>query len=247
MLAWVSLAVSTATAMVAPSAAAPGVLSSSSTREALLRSAWLDFRRNTAAHDRECAQSADLGYRPINSMPDPAVLPKTVAFDVPLSGTGMGPACPFASSADSSSALAPLVFTTEGPIVSAEECSAIIEETREHIAAGKGGSGFTLADTNRNIAVADLPKTLAWLNSAGLPRVAALAGQCLGAEAIGDPQELLIYRALVVQYECASSHDSYQCAHPRLSPPANDCTFDPPASGLQRVLRIKRCIAMARS
>jgi len=60
------------------------------------------------------------------------------------------------------------------------------------------------ADTNRNLAVADLPNTLRWLNDFALPRVAALAGECFGAAAIGAPEQLLIYRALVVQYEFAA-------------------------------------------
>jgi len=55
-----------------------------------------------------------------------------------------------------------------------------------------------------NIAVADLPATLSWLNTEGLPRVAALAGKCFGEGAIGAAQDLLIYRALVVQYEWAA-------------------------------------------
>ena len=90
------------------------------------------------------------------------------------------------------------------PILSTDECASIIAETRAHIAAGKEGSGFTLATTNRNIAVADLPETLAWLNAVGLPRFAALAGACFGPDAIGDPQLLRIYRALVVQYDAAA-------------------------------------------
>ena len=81
----------------------------------------------------------------------------------------------------------------------------IIGETAAHIAAGNDafGSGFTLAATNRNIAVADLPKTLEWVNEHGFPRVAALLGTCYSAEAIGDPAQLRIYRALVVQYDSA--------------------------------------------
>jgi len=37
-----------------------------------------------------------------------------------------------------------------------------------------------------------------------LPRVAALAATCFGGEAIGPPTDLLIYRALVVQYDAAA-------------------------------------------
>ena len=51
------------------------------------------------------------------------------------------------------------------------------------------------------VAVADLPETRAWLNEKGLPHIAALTGACFGADAVGDPAELLIYRALVVQYD----------------------------------------------
>ena len=175
-----------------------------SSREKLVQGAWLDLRRNQAAHLREVEQSLELGYERIQSLPACAT-PNVRPFSCAASETGMGPACPFLP-AESCGADEPadLVFETEEPIFSADECRTIVKTTREHIASGGGGSGFTLADTNRNIAVADMPSVQGWLNSEGLPRVAALAGGCFGEGAIGRPEDLLIYRALVVQYDAAA-------------------------------------------
>ena len=171
-------------------------------REALITRGWLDLRRNLASHAREVAQSTELGFEEVRALPPPPWRPPGVrAWDVASTATGMGPVCPFAAPGRAS---APRVFETDSPLLSGDECEAIIEETRDHIAAGRGGSVFTLATTNRNIAIADLPRTLGWLNAHGLPRVAALAGECFGEEAIGDPRQLLIYRALVVQYDAAA-------------------------------------------
>ncbi len=192
----------------------------SSEREALIRNAWLDLRRNLATHEREIAQAEELGYKAIENMPPLTWEPPAVrSFDVLPTATGMGPACPFRTGSGVekrereregvvSGESLPLVFETKSPIASKEECQMMIDETAAYIAAGNDafGSGFTLATTNRNIAVVDLPKTLAWLNSQGLPRVASLFGRCYSAEAIGDPAQLRIYRALVVQYDAADGY-----------------------------------------
>ena len=183
----------------------------SSEREALIRNAWLDLRRNLATHEREIAQAEELGYKAIENMPPLTWEPPAVrSFDVLPTATGMGPACPFRSTDKRvvRGESMPLVFETKSPIASKEECQMMIDETAAYIAAGNDafGSGFTLATTNRNIAVVDLPKTLAWLNSQGLPRVASLFGRCYSAEAIGDPAQLRIYRALVVQYDAADGY-----------------------------------------
>ena len=137
-------------------------------------------------------------------------LPSATAYGVPSAATGMGSACPFLTAAIGEQPPPPrqlelpLVFCTDGPLVTAEECASIVHETSQHIAGGGSSSGFTLADTNRNIAVADLPGTQSWLNEVGLPRVAAMMGKCFGEVAIGDPRELFVYRALVVQYDAAA-------------------------------------------
>lgn len=127
------------------------------------------------------------------------------AFDVARSATAMGPVCPFAyASAQPDDSSLPLVFETAQPLMSEAECQMVIDETSAAIAAGTAGSTFTLRDTSRNMAVAKLPKTLAFLNEEGLPRVAALAGECFGEAAIGDPRKLRLYRALVVHYDAAA-------------------------------------------
>lgn len=147
----------------------------SGNKQELLGKHWLDLRRNTAAHDRDVAQSPELGYTRIQSLPPASELPACTAFDVDRAATGMGSACPFAAAADGGcgSSPLPLVFQTDAPLVLADECQAIIDEARAHIESGGAGSGFTLADTNRNLAVADLPHTLAWLNTKGVMATSA--------------------------------------------------------------------------
>ena len=179
-------------------------------KDAALAAAWLDLRRNEASHDREVSQSSELGYTQASTLPPMETLPSATAYGVPSAATGMGSACPFLTAAIGEQPPPPrqlelpLVFCTDGPLVTAEECASIVHETSQHIAGGGSSSGFTLADTNRNIAVADLPGTQSWLNEVGLPRVAAMMGKCFGEAAIGDPRELFVYRALVVQYDAAA-------------------------------------------
>ena len=170
----------------------------------LLASEWLSLRRNLAAHARDVSQSPQLGYTRIKQLPPVAELPPVTSFKVDRQATGMGSACPFAAHDPHGTSPLSLLFQTETPLFSEQECQAIIDEGTVHIRGGGAGSGFTLADTNRNLAVASLPLTLAWLNNVGMPRVAALAGKCFGELAIGPAKDLLIYRALVVQYEYAA-------------------------------------------
>jgi len=169
-------------------------------RGAIIGAAWNDLRQNAAAHALEVAQSESLGYASVGELPlhTPAVEP----FDVPKEATAMGPACPFAFAADAEDgSRLPLIFETTEPLFSAEECQLVIDEANAHIAAGTAASGFTFADTCRNVDVSGLPGTLAFLNQQGLARVAALSGACFGETAIGDPQRLRLYRALVVHYD----------------------------------------------
>lgn len=182
-------------------------------RGAILRSSWQELRANKANHAREVAESEQLGYEPIRSLPPPPWQPPaTWAWDVPLAATGMGPVCPFAFSQSAEAASMPLVFETAAPLFQPHECDEIVHEARAHLAAGRAGSTFSFNDTCRNIAVADMPRTLAWLNAEGAPRAAALAGACFGADAIGDASDLRVYRALVVQYDAAAGL-THQTAH----------------------------------
>jgi len=170
-------------------------------KEALLKSRWLDFKINEAAHARDVAQSVQIGYKRSGSMPTIDVSAK--GFSVPRCATGMGPVCPFAAAAKDLPLTEPLelVFESDVPIASIAECDSVVDEAKAYIASGGSGSGFTLADTNRNIAVADLPHTLKWLNEEAFPRIAVMATSCFGEDAIGPPEKLLLYRALVVQYD----------------------------------------------
>ena len=187
----------------APALTAPPVAGLGDSQQ-LLATAWLDLRRNEAAHLRDVEQSPQLGYAPIQYLPPASELPPVAGFAVNRCATGMGSACPFAAHDPHGSSPLPLVFRTDAPLLTAEECQGIIDVASAHINSGGDGSGFTLADTNRNLAVADLPPVLEWLNRFGLPRVAAISAECFGERAIGPAHELLVYRALVVQYEHAA-------------------------------------------
>ena len=125
-------------------------------------------------------------------------MPSATPIKVPPSALGLGRASPFDGD--------DLLHVTASPVLTENECEDIIAEARVHVAAcnGVAQSGFTLADTNHNIRVADLPRTLEFVNAEGLPRLAALAGECFGEAAVGNPTELVIYRALVVGYDAAS-------------------------------------------
>lgn len=157
---------------------------------------WLELRRNEAAHQKDVEESVQIGYQRIRELP--ASVPSATPIKVPPSALGLGSASPFDGE--------DLLHVSASPVLTEDECKSIIAEAKVHVAAcdGVAQSGFTLADTNHNIRVADLPRTLDFVNAQGLPRVAALAGQCFGDEAIGDPTELCIYRALVVGYDAAS-------------------------------------------
>lgn len=158
--------------------------------------------KNALAHSTQVAEGEELGYRRINRLPSPPWRPPSVhSYSVPLDATGMGPVCPFALAAPPGARTAPLVFETAAPIFSAAECESVIDEARAHIQAGRTGETFSYAATSRNVAVHSLPRTQEWLNVEGLPRVASLVGGCLGENAIGDPSELRLYRALVVHYD----------------------------------------------
>ena len=195
-----------------PRTAAPPQPSVRSPDAHALRAAWPEeFVHNGLIHEQEKMRSIELGYRPIQRWPDPTWTPPGArGLHVPSSATGMGRVCPFASSQQRlpsgrlPSGGLPLVFGTTEPLFSAGECEMIIDEARSVAATGKVGSGFTLEETTRSMAVASLPKTQGWLNDEALARVAALSGACFGEGAIGDPRELLLYRALVVQYDAAA-------------------------------------------
>lgn len=149
--------------------------------------------------------AASRGYVSSARLPQPPWRPPPVqAFEVPLSATGMGPACPFAFASDRSDGRLPLVFETTQPLFSADECSMVVGEAARHFAAGRAGSGFTFDETSRSAAVADLPRTLDFVNTIALPRVAATASACFGEAAVGDPRRLHLYRAIVVHYDAAA-------------------------------------------
>lgn len=180
----------------------------SQARGAMLRAAAVsEMPINRMAHAHELARAEDLGYRMVGHLPLPPWRPPPVRpYYVPRDATGMGPVCPFAfASPDADAPSLPLVFETQAePLVSAAECSMVVDEARAHIAAGGRGATFSYTETSRNIAVHELPRTQQWLNAEGLPRVSALAGTCFGEAAIGDLRRLRIYRALVVQYDAAA-------------------------------------------
>ena len=180
-----------------------------------------ELRLNTLEHSREIDESCRMGYVRTGAYPPPPnwTPPRVQPYYVSAASTGMGPVCPFALAAPDRAATAglPLVFVTLDPLFSAAECQMVIEEAKALTAVGGGGSDFTLSDTSRNIAVADLPATRAWLNEVAHARLAKLAADCYGEVAIGAGSELHLYRALVVQYDAAQGLTHQQASAPSTS------------------------------
>ena len=58
-------------------------------------------------------------------------------------------------------------------------------------------------DTNRDVAVHELPRTLEWLNGGAFARVTSLALACFPG-VVHDATALWIYRGLVIKYEAAA-------------------------------------------
>ena len=162
-----------------------------------LKPSAASLSKNLLAHEEELAESLALGYeRPRGAAAVERAAPQTRRWLVDRSALGMGAACPFAPNECG-------VVATTDPLFSVTECTAIREEAAEHIAAGSGGSTFTMVDTNRDVAVHAMPRAQSWLNRVGLPRVARLAASCFGS-GVGDPGNLFVYRALVINYDAAA-------------------------------------------
>lgn len=175
-------------------------------RGTMLREAWREMQDNIQEHAHELEEARMLGYN-CHSLPSrPWQPPDVIPFRVPAAATGMGPVCPFAFAADvmEPSATLPLIFETTSPIFSHAECQSIVEEARAHMAAGLAEATFSYNSTCHNVAVADLPHTLQFLNAEGFPRVAHLAGRCFGTDAIGEAAALRVYRGLIVHYDAAA-------------------------------------------
>ena len=150
------------------------------------------LRRNFADHESEIEKSVELGFRRASAAA--AVVPPTTAHCIASSSLGMGRNCPFEGDR--------LVHACSEPLFTADECIAVRTEAAAMMADGKQSS-FTMTDTNRDVSVHDLPRTLSWLNSGAFARVATLAAQCFPS-AVPDPSSLYIYRGLVIHYEAAA-------------------------------------------
>jgi tetratricopeptide (TPR) repeat protein len=119
---------------------------------------------NRWAHEEETRHSLfELGYTPASSPVRRRSPPKLIAYELPRNslGFGRGGFGPFASGR--------LVFETRQPLVRSSVCAAIRREARRAMAAG-ASSSFTMTETNRDVPVHELPRTLRWLN-AFLPAV----------------------------------------------------------------------------
>lgn len=146
------------------------------------------IQANLADHAAELALSAQLGFRRAEAaVPTVEVL----RYRIDRGALGMGNACPFESDE--------LVIAAAAPVFSSSECCAVVEEARGLIADG-AQSSFTMTETNRDVGVETMPKTLAWLNSGAFARVASLAAACY-PDVVSDASDLWVYRALVIQYD----------------------------------------------
>jgi predicted 2-oxoglutarate/Fe(II)-dependent dioxygenase YbiX len=157
------------------------------------------MRMNEALHKTELENSEALGFRRASAA---VPVPSTSCWHVSRSSLGMGHACPYESDA--------LVHASIEPLFSAQECHDVRTEAATLISAG-ARSSFTMVDTNRDVAVHDLPKTLSWLNAGAFARIASLAAACFPG-AITDPTSLWVYRGLVIQYD-ASADLTHQPIH----------------------------------
>ena len=196
---------------------------------------------NRLAHQHETHLSLHtLGYAPVDSSFRCRPLPALYAHELPRNslGYGRGGFRPFRS--------AKLVVETSQPLVRPEVCAAIRREAARAMAAG-ARSSFTMTETNRDVAVHELPRTLRWLNAflpAVLePTVRLAFGDCLvdGGSRVGHwvrtqalrltgtgETKLIVYRALVVQYDEAARL-THQPVHRDASlismiVPLNDCS-----------------------
>ena len=149
------------------------------------------LRANLAEHAAELQASRTLGF----SRAEAAVPVSSVrSYRLPTSQLGMGSACPFESEE--------LVFHSVDPLLSERECTAVRKEASTLINQG-AKSTFTMTDTNKDVALHDLPETLRWLNTGAFARVASLAARCFPS-AVEDATDLWIYRGLVIKYEAAA-------------------------------------------
>mmetsp|Transcript_10774 Transcript_10774/g.19991 ORF Transcript_10774/g.19991 Transcript_10774/m.19991 type:complete len:456 (-) Transcript_10774:35-1402(-) len=114
---------------------------------------------------------------------------------------GMGFRCPFESD--------DLIFASS-PLFSSSECRAIREEAAKFIADG-AQSSFTMVDTNRDVGLHELPKTMRWLKDGAFARVASFAAQCFPS-AVDNASSLWIYSGLVIHYD-ASARLTHQPMH----------------------------------
>ena len=152
------------------------------------------LERLRSEHAAELADSAELGYaRAHGEAPTP--LPDVSTWPVAPDALGMGAASPFEADCH--------VVATRTALLSGDECAAIVGEAAAHLAAGRESSSFTMTDTNRDVAVHELPKTQAWINRAGLHRVASLAARAFPS-AVRSASSLYVYRSLVIHYDAAA-------------------------------------------
>ena len=146
------------------------------------------MQANAAAHAAELLASADIGFR----RADAAVpVVSYTTHSVGRNALGMGSACPFETDE--------LVVAAAAPVFTQAECCAVVDEARSLIAEG-ARSRFTMTDTNRDVAVEDMPKTLAWLNNGAFARLTSLAAACYPG-VVDDATDLWVYRALVINYD----------------------------------------------
>jgi hypothetical protein len=147
------------------------------------------LRANIADHISERELSASLGFQ--RAAAAVSVDVHIASHQVSKLALGMGGACPFDSDE--------LIYETRAPLFSAAECAAVRREASARMSEGTSSS-FTMTSTNRDVAVHDLPETLAWLNGGALARVVSLAARCFPG-AVDRAEHLWVYRGLVICYD----------------------------------------------
>mmetsp|Transcript_84438 Transcript_84438/g.161388 ORF Transcript_84438/g.161388 Transcript_84438/m.161388 type:complete len:487 (+) Transcript_84438:63-1523(+) len=154
------------------------------------------LQANHAEHAAERAASGELGFARA-AVAVPVSLP-AASYKVRRKVLGLGNACPFDTDT--------LVFASQ-PMFTATECHAVRDEAEAFLASNTESPDLqgwvdTMADSNRDVPLHDLPKALEWFNSAAFARVASFAADCFPS-AVDHAADLWVYRALVIHYDAA--------------------------------------------
>ena len=101
-----------------------------------------------------------------------------------------------------------LVHNSAAPLVTAEECAAVIQEAEEWAERRDGWTSTRhFNHPTTDIPLQELPRTRAWFNEACLDRLYPFLAACF-AEALPNPRALRVADSFVVKYNAAGGQTS---------------------------------------